>query len=90
MEGGRKPYDLQPVDAAALAAEIVGDFRKEVAPRSFTIDLEVERTADIQLRADAASDQRTLEPARQRREVLARLTSFACRFVVIPQVSRFR
>jgi signal transduction histidine kinase len=55
MEGGRKPYDLQPVDAAALAAEIVADFRKEVAPRSFTIDLEVERTADIQLRADAAS-----------------------------------
>jgi len=55
MEGGRKPYDLQPVDAAALAAEIVADFRKEVGPRSFTIDLEVERRADIQLRADAAS-----------------------------------
>lgn len=55
MEGGRKPYDLQPVDAGALAAEVVADFQKEVAPRGVTIDLEVERTADVQLRADAAS-----------------------------------
>ena len=33
MEGGRKPYDFQPIDAGALTAQVVADFRKEVAPR---------------------------------------------------------
>ncbi len=55
MEGGRKPYDLQPVDAGALAAQVVAEFQKEVASRGFTIDLDVERTAVVQLRADASS-----------------------------------
>ena len=55
MESGRKPYDLQPLDAGVLAAEVVADFQKEVAPRGFTVDLDVERTPDIQLRADAMS-----------------------------------
>ncbi|MBI3490202.1 MAG: hypothetical protein HY047_00135 [Acidobacteria bacterium] len=55
MEDGRKPYDLRPIDVSALAAEVVADFQKEVAPRGFTIDLEVEPAAAISLHADAAS-----------------------------------
>jgi len=55
MEDGRRPYDLQPVDAGVLAAAVVADFQKEVASHGVAIDLEIERTADMQLRADAAS-----------------------------------
>jgi signal transduction histidine kinase len=55
MEGGRKPYHLQPVDAGELAARVVADFRKEVEPRGFTIDLDVESQAVLLLRADADS-----------------------------------
>jgi len=55
MEGGRKPYDFEPVDAGELAAQVVADFRKEVEPRGFTIDLDVEAPAAFPLRADAAS-----------------------------------
>jgi signal transduction histidine kinase len=55
MERGRKPYDLQPVDAGVLASQVVADFQKEVAPHGFTIDLDVEATAAVQLRGDASS-----------------------------------
>jgi signal transduction histidine kinase len=55
MEGGRKPYDLRPVDAGELAAQVVADFQKEVAPLGFTIDLDVEAAGAVQLRADAPS-----------------------------------
>jgi signal transduction histidine kinase len=55
MEGGRKPYDFQPIHAGALAADVVADFQKDVAPRGFTIDLDVDAAADMRVRADAAS-----------------------------------
>jgi signal transduction histidine kinase len=55
MEGGRKPYDLRPVDAGALAAQVVEDFRKEVGPRGFTVDLDVEAAGALRLHADAES-----------------------------------
>ncbi len=55
MEGGRKPYDLRPVDAGALAAQVVADFQKQVASRGFAIDLDVEPAAAVLLRADASS-----------------------------------
>jgi signal transduction histidine kinase len=55
MEGRRKPYDLQPVDAGELAAQVVADFRKEVEPRGYTVDLEVEASDGLVLRADTAS-----------------------------------
>ncbi len=55
MEGGRKPYDLHPLDAGELATRIVADFRKEVGPRGFTVDLDVEAPGALPLRADAAS-----------------------------------
>ena len=54
MEGGRKPYDLRPVDATELTAQVVSDFRKEVEPRGFTVELEAEPSA-LPLRADAPS-----------------------------------
>jgi signal transduction histidine kinase len=55
MEGGRKPYDFQPLHAGTLAADVVADFQKDVAPRGFTIDLDVDANADVRVRADAAS-----------------------------------
>ncbi len=42
MEGGRKPYDLQPVDAGEIAAQVVSDFQKEGIAAGFRIDLNVE------------------------------------------------
>jgi signal transduction histidine kinase len=55
MEGGRKPYDFQPLHAASLTADVVAEFQKDVAPRGFTIDLDVDAAADTRVRADAAS-----------------------------------
>ncbi|MBK5292281.1 MAG: GHKL domain-containing protein [Acidobacteriia bacterium] len=55
MEAGRRPYDLRPVDAGELAAQVVADFRREVEPRGFTVDLDVETPAALPLRADAGS-----------------------------------
>jgi signal transduction histidine kinase len=55
MEGKRKPYDLQPLDASELVTQVVADFRKEVEPRGFTVDLEDEVPATLRLRADADS-----------------------------------
>ena len=55
MEGGRKPYDFQPLHAGTLAADVVADFRKDVTPQGFTIDLDVDAAADMRVRADAAS-----------------------------------
>ena len=55
MEGKRKPFDLQPLDAAELVAQVVTDFRREVEPRGFTVDLEVEAPGPFPLRADADS-----------------------------------
>jgi signal transduction histidine kinase len=53
MESGRKPYRLQPMDAAELAEQVVADFEKEAGPRGHSIDLDAER--GLELRADAAS-----------------------------------
>ncbi len=55
MEGGRKPYDLRPVDAGDLAAQVVADFRKEAGPRGFTVDLDVEDASALLLNADTES-----------------------------------
>lgn len=54
MESGRKPYDLQPVDAAELASQVVSDFRREVAHHGVTVELDAEPCA-LPLRADAPS-----------------------------------
>ncbi len=55
MEGGKKSYDLQPVDAGTLAAQVVADFQKNVGPGGVTIDLDVDDPDPLELRADAAS-----------------------------------
>ena len=53
MEGGRKPYDVQTVDAAELTAQVVSDFRKEVEPQGFTVELDT--VPMLPMRADASS-----------------------------------
>ena len=51
MESGRKPYDLQPLDVAALAADVVADFAKKRSRRAaFTIELDVEPAGRVRLR----------------------------------------
>ena len=55
MEGRRKPYDLQPMDAGEFAEQVVGDFCEEVGPLGFTVDLEVETPGPLPIRADADS-----------------------------------
>jgi signal transduction histidine kinase len=55
MEGRKKPYDLQPLDAGELVEEIVADFRREVEPRGFIVDFENEDPGSLALLADAQS-----------------------------------
>jgi two-component system phosphate regulon sensor histidine kinase PhoR len=55
MEAGRRPYDLHTVDAGSLAAEVVGEFRKEAEPHGFTINLDVADAADHRVEADASA-----------------------------------
>jgi signal transduction histidine kinase len=52
-ESGRKQELRQ--EAGELAAQVVADFRKEVEPRGYTVDLEIEASDGLALRADAAS-----------------------------------
>ena len=55
IESGRRPYDLQPVDAAELVTRVVDDFRRDGAPAGFEIELDVDAQAPLMFRADAAS-----------------------------------
>jgi signal transduction histidine kinase len=55
MEAGRKPYELRPIDVSELTADVVADFQKEVTPRGFTVDLNVEPGVPVRLRGDAPS-----------------------------------
>ncbi|MDQ3349880.1 MAG: HAMP domain-containing histidine kinase, partial [Acidobacteriota bacterium] len=52
MEGGRKPYDLRMLDAAALVAQVAADFERDVTSRGFAINVRVDRV-NTQIRADA-------------------------------------
>jgi len=40
MERGKRPYDLQKVDAREFTNRVVDEFRREVEPRGFTIEVE--------------------------------------------------
>jgi two-component system phosphate regulon sensor histidine kinase PhoR len=54
MESGRKPYDLQPLDAGTIVDRVVSDFRGHADQRPIT--LEVDRTGgDLTVRADATA-----------------------------------
>jgi len=55
MESHRKPYHLQLVDAAALVADVVAEFKKEGAASGFTIALAIEPPSPARVRADALS-----------------------------------
>lgn len=55
MESGKKPYSLQTLDAGELAARVVDDFRKQIAPDGSPIHLEIETSGGVRLRADSAS-----------------------------------
>jgi signal transduction histidine kinase len=55
METGRKPWKLEPMDAGILAANVASEFRKEVESRGVAIDLDVEPSGALRLRADAAA-----------------------------------
>lgn len=54
MESGRKPYDPQPLDAGALASEVVADFSAQRDPQSVAIEVDLE-TPVPRIRADRAS-----------------------------------
>ena len=54
MEGGKKPYDFKTMDAGELVEQVVSDFRREVEPRGFTVDLAV-AAGSLSVDVDAAS-----------------------------------
>ncbi|MBI4909427.1 MAG: HAMP domain-containing histidine kinase [Acidobacteria bacterium] len=55
IEAGRKPYDLRPMDAVEFTGQVVSEFQKEAGARGFTVDLAVDTTAPLPVRADPAS-----------------------------------
>ena len=55
LEGGRKPYEFESLDAGQLAEAVVADFRREVEPRGFTVHLDVGAPGSLSVRADAAA-----------------------------------
>jgi len=55
MEDGRKPYDLQPVDPAALVTDIVRDFRDDSASRGYQVAVTIAPGTLGTIRADAAA-----------------------------------
>jgi two-component system, OmpR family, phosphate regulon sensor histidine kinase PhoR len=54
LESGRKPYDPQPLDAGALASDVVADFSAQHAPQALAIEVDLETPAP-RIRADRAS-----------------------------------
>ena len=51
MEGGRKPYDFRPLDAADLMSQIVADFARDGSTHGYTVNLHAE-AGDHWIRAD--------------------------------------
>jgi signal transduction histidine kinase len=52
MEAGRKPYDLSPLDATALAAQVVEEFRRQSGSRSPGIELDTTGASGALVRGD--------------------------------------
>jgi signal transduction histidine kinase len=52
MEGGRKPYDFRPLDAADLVARVVGDFGRDGSARGYAVNFHAE-PGDHWIRADS-------------------------------------
>jgi two-component system phosphate regulon sensor histidine kinase PhoR len=45
MEGGRRPYRLEPMEAGALVRAVTDEFRSEVAERGFTVECSLDAGA---------------------------------------------
>ena len=71
LETGRSPYRLEPLDACALVRSVVDDFRARRRGHGVRIDLEIDGDAAPGGRRQGRADERALESARQRGEVLA-------------------
>jgi len=55
METGRKPWKLEPMDASVLVADVAREFQKQVEPLGVRIDLAVDPSEALRLRADRAA-----------------------------------
>jgi signal transduction histidine kinase len=55
MEGGKKPYDLQPLDAGELARRVVAEFQQDVGSLGVTVATVVDTRGPLSVRADAAA-----------------------------------
>jgi signal transduction histidine kinase len=53
METGRKPWHLRSMDAGELTAEVASEFRKEVETQGVQVDLDVDTSRALRLRADS-------------------------------------
>jgi signal transduction histidine kinase len=54
MEGGRKPYELVPLDAGALVRDVVADFRQQM-PVAADVDVVVTDAGPFVIRGDRAA-----------------------------------
>jgi signal transduction histidine kinase len=59
-ETGKKPWNMQPLDAGVLAAGVASEFQKEVEARGVHIDFAAEQAVSLCLQADAAALGRAL------------------------------
>jgi len=55
METGRKPWNMQSMDAGVLAEGVAAEFQKEVETRGVRIDFAADPVGPFRLRADAAA-----------------------------------
>lgn len=53
MESGRKPYDLQPLDPAALAVAVAREFERDPAARGYRVAVDVASDTPRTIRGDA-------------------------------------
>jgi two-component system, OmpR family, phosphate regulon sensor histidine kinase PhoR len=55
MEDGRKPYDLQPIDAVVLVRTVIADFSRHAAPARVDITCDLPAGPRLMLDADATA-----------------------------------
>jgi two-component system, OmpR family, phosphate regulon sensor histidine kinase PhoR len=55
MEAGRRPYDLRPIEAGPLAAEVVAEFRRQRGAAAGGIELDIASAGGLHLAADRSA-----------------------------------
>ena len=55
MERGRKPYEMQRLDAGDFARNVVEDFRREAEPRGYQVEFAMEPASVLAIQGDASS-----------------------------------